>query len=258
MKFFKTLSLSVAAFALAVSAMAQSSTQVLFDLGRHDGVNGDPVTNPATPSGGSGSFYWNSIGGPGQGQASGDSYNGFVASDNTALAGWTLTLGAGNQANGTANGGLLNPSASLLGDLAVPDAAEDYFFTTSTGALVLSGLNPGYAYDFTFFGTRESTSSRTTTYSATGSGATQTTSPLATSGAGIGTGGYNGNNDTTVSLAGISPNALGEIAIDYDVASGGFAYLGIMEVGIVVPEPSSFGLLGLGGAAFALMRRRRG
>lgn len=89
--------------ALTVAASAQSSTQVLFDLGRHDGVNGDPVTNPAAPSGGSGSFYRKAIGGPGQGQTSGDTYTGLVASDNNALAGWSLTLGAGNQANGTAN-----------------------------------------------------------------------------------------------------------------------------------------------------------
>lgn len=123
---------------------------------------------------------------------------------------------------------------------------------------MLNGLNPSFSYDFTFFGTWETTGVRETTHSATGSGAPQTTLALQTSGPGAGTNVPNGNDDDRVSLSGITPNALGEISIDYSVASGGFAYLGIMEVGVVVPEPSTFGLLALGGAAFALMRRRRG
>lgn len=246
---------------LAITAPAQpSSSKVYFDFGRHDGgVNGAPVANPVTPVGGSGSFYWNSIGEATQGQTAGQTYGLFVATDNTALTGWSLTVqGLNNQANGKLNGGLLSPTSALLGELAVPNASQDYFFTTSAGQFQLSGLSSAYSYNFTFFGTRESTAARTTTYSATGLAGTLTTSALATSGAAIGAGGYNGNNNTTVSLSGISPDNSGNITIQYTAASGGFGYLGIMGIQMIaVPEPASGALLGLGALLLVGWRRRR-
>jgi hypothetical protein len=264
MNFLKTTLALLVACGLAVSAMAQAPNSVYFDFGRHDGgVNGRPVPNPTTPLGGTGLYYWNSIGSSLQGQSAADLYTGLVTANNTPLSGWVVDIeGANNQANGFLNGGLSldastqNPTYALLGDFAVKDATGDYFFTTTSAQFILKGLNPTYTYDFTFFGSRLWTvgGTRTTTYTAAGL-TTSTTSPLATTGVGIGAGGYNANNNTTVSLLGVKPNALGNITFTYTAASGGFGYLNAMKV-TFVPEPSTLALLALGGIAAVAMRRR--
>ncbi|MEI6193380.1 MAG: PEP-CTERM sorting domain-containing protein [Verrucomicrobiota bacterium] len=275
MKPTKLMLLLAGALCIPATILAQTPTGpaasglVFFDFGRNDGgINGAPVANPATPLGGTGNFYWNSIGSSLQGQVAGSLYNNFVATDNTSLGGWSITIaGPNNQANGFASGGLAsfatggtsaaqNPDYSLLGDFAVANATGDYFFTTTSGAFVLGGLNPSLTYNFTFFGSRNTSGNRTTTYSATGVSGTATTSALTTSGTGVGTGGYAGNNNTTVSLLGIVPDSGGYINLAYNAASGGFGYLNAMSIEIV-PEPSSLALFGLGFAGLIVVRRLR-
>ena len=165
--------------------------------------------------------------------------------------GITLEITDDFLSNGRVNGGLLSPSAVLLGDFAVDTATEDYFYvassaigssTPNTGSFKLTGLDTNLTYDFSFFGTRQTTETRITTYTATGANGPFSVD-LTTSGTGIGTGGYNGNNDTIVSLSGLQPNALGEIEIGAVLNTGPFGYLGIMQVtssAAAVPEPSTF------------------
>ncbi len=206
---------------------------VRVDFGRHDGNNGNPTASPD----GSGN-YWNSFG-----IADGSSISGLVTTANQPTSlGITLTSG-GWDANGVHNGGLLAPSAALLGEFAVATATQDYFFTQGgTGAsatLRIGGLDPGRLYSMRFFGTRNETQVRRSTYTVTaGSGVFAGT--LQTSGPGIGNDGgntYNGNNRSTVALGGIQAGPSGEVTLQLSVAEGGFAYLGILEIveGISVP-----------------------
>jgi hypothetical protein len=271
-----------AALLLAGAAMAPAGAQaVLFDFGRHDsGTNGQIVSSPATPIGGSGTYYWNSVGGAATDQdASNPTFTGFVDTDNNALAGWSIGgLSSNVASNGFLNGGLIagadsspsvdvgiNPSAANLGLFAVANATGDYWFSTTSGTFTLSGLDNTKTYDFTFFGSRWGTSARYTTYTVDGAGAPVTSGSLQTTGTDIGlgaasgnggdTGLYDGNDSFTAAVLGVAPDS-GAISIAINAASGGFGYLNAMRVE-VIPEPSAASLLALWGAGWAVALRRR-
>jgi hypothetical protein len=222
----------VAAMLLACAA-STSAQDLLVDFGPNDGVNGNITTTPD---------YWNNATGP-------------VVSDlqttDNVITDIDISFTTNFATNGILNGGLLAPSPALLGEYAVATATQDYFFTTSSFNFELRELDPSKAYDLFFFGTRETTASRVTRYSATGDNGQQMFD-LQTSGEAIGDGGYNGNNDTLAVIAGVIPDANNVISIDVSVVSGGFAYLGAMGIS-VVPEPASSILICLAG----LMLRRR-
>jgi hypothetical protein len=238
--------------ALACVAQPVCAATYLVDFGPTDGTNGNVTASPD-----SNGNHWNSwpasLSG-GSGITTGPLSN-LVSTANQNSSIDIAVSGGSFSSNGIVNGGLLAPSAALLGDFAIATATQDYFFTTSNGELTLSGLNPGFTYDFRFFGTREAAGTRETRYSLTGAGATSTTT-LITSGSNIGDdGAYDGNDDEIASISGIAPTAGGEIVLDVDVVSGGFAYLGILEL-TAVPEPSRVSLFGIAVAGI-LMRRRR-
>jgi hypothetical protein len=78
---------------------------------------------------------------------------------------------SGWAANGIQSGGLLNPSSALLGTFAIASATEDYFFISTQGnteTLRISGLNPERSYNMRFYGSRNTTTTRITTYAADG------------------------------------------------------------------------------------------
>ena len=52
-----------------------------------------------------------------------------------------LKVEANFMTNGILNGGLLAPSAALLGEYAITTAMQDYFFLQTTATLRLSGLD---------------------------------------------------------------------------------------------------------------------
>jgi lysophospholipase L1-like esterase len=222
------------------------SKTVRVDFGRHDGTNGNPTANPDTFG-----YYWNNFGAT----ASGSTVSNLVTTTNAATTmGITLTT-AGWQNNGILNGGLSAtapggqaPLASRLGELAVDTATQDYLFingaTGFSSSLKVSGLNPSKHYSMRFFGTRNATDVRRSTYTVTAGNGTFA-GTLQTSGTGIGNGLggddgstlYNGNNRSTVALGGMQPNSAGELTLQLGVAEGNFAYLGILEIveGITVP-----------------------
>lgn len=200
----------------------------LIDFGRHDsGTNGDTTASPDVNGN-----YWNNIGPTTQAVSNGTRIVDMVNITNGTSGVGIEMITAGWEANGIINGGLLAPSTALLGDLAITNATKDYFFTTVSPSFRISGLDTGSTYNLTFFGTRETTTTRITTYTV---GAVSTN--LQTSGAAIGDGGYDGNNNKTATLANLSPNASGNIDVGLSVNTGGFAYLGILKIEAFAPEP---------------------
>lgn len=283
MKLHPTHLLLMSGVALAITTTSDAQT-VLFDMGRKDGGsisangtitgNGALVSSPATPPGGSGSFYWNSFGLSTESQAGG-SFSGFTDINNNALA-WTIgnlqsnVVAAGNgglKANGFNNGGLIqgsngggqNPTFALLNNLAVANATGDYWFVqgaSANGSFTLGGLDNSKLYNFTFFGSRViAGAERVTRYFATGASGTLQSIQLKTTGTGIGAGGYNGNNDTTVSILNVAPVG-GNVTLTFQEVAGGFAYLNAMQVD-VVPEPSTNALLILTALAGSWLSLRR-
>lgn len=209
-----------------------ATTQALYriDLGRHDGgVNGTATTNPDANG-----AYWNNFGPTTEAVPNGTSITNLVNTTNGPSTLGLSVITANWKCNGKLNGGLLAPSPALLGNLAIASATEDYFFTQGSDTFRLAGLNPALRYNLRFFGTRETTSTRITTY-ASGFASTN----LQTSGTAIGAGGYNGNNNTLAALNALAPDPSGRIDVTVSVNTGGFAYLGILEIEAYTPAAST-------------------
>jgi lysophospholipase L1-like esterase len=206
--------------------------RVLFDLGPDDVVNGEPTASP-DPNGNHWN-NWHTVGGGAEILAG--EHIGALATTGGDATSIDLVITSQWASNGILNGGLLNPSAALLGHFAVATATEDYFFTDnsiSPAGFQLTGLSPGLSYDLRFFATRETSETRITRYTVVGE--TERAKLLQTSGVGIGSGSYNGNDDTIVEFRRVVPDAFGQIFVEVERAAGAFAYLGLLE--LVVRRP---------------------
>ena len=198
---------------------------VLIDFGPNDVTNGDSTGSPDYLG-----QYWNNlIGAGGGGILPSLGLANMVTTNNLTTTIGLVTSNGGWSANGKLNGGLLAPSYALLGNLAVTNATEDYFFTQTSATLILTNLDAAANYRLRYFATRNIASSRVTRYITTG-GNGSFTNDQATSGAGIGSGGYDGNNNTIVSLSSVTPDASNQIQVGVIAQTGGFGYLGIMEI----------------------------
>lgn len=229
----------LAAYITAIAAGTATAQTILVDFGPDGTSNPAPTASPDT---------------------NGNTWNNFIPGSAYDLfetggidTGINLFARSGVAANNP--GGLTAPSAALLGDLAIATATQDYIFTSGTTIeLVLDGLDPAKTYDLDLFATRATSGTRVTNYDVIG-GDGLVTQQLQTSGTDIGSDGmYDGNDDTLASFTGIRADTNGEILINVDVASGGFAYLGAARI-TVVPTPATCSLVALGGLA-ALRRRR--
>lgn len=201
---------------------------VYVDFGPDDAVNGNITTSPDVNGN-----YWNNV----------TNVNvtapqvSLVDKANTATGAY-IKLTSGFASNGIQNGGLLSPNASLLGDLAIPTATQDYFYTTASSSLSVRGLDKTKGYVFHFFGTRNDPEKRVSIYSLSGS--TFYDGSLQTSGTGLGGNGYNGNTKTILSSDIVMPDDNGHIHLTLTRSEGTFGYLGIMkmeQVNPVLPEP---------------------
>lgn len=122
---------------------------------------------------------------------------------------------------------LLNVSA--LGDMAIPTATMDYFFTTSTTpSLKFTGLSASKGYKFYVFGCRVASDNRISQYTFTG--AATTVGTLQTSGSLLGGPGINANNSSTYATPILFADVNGEIKLELLAKTGGFGYINIIKV----------------------------
>jgi lysophospholipase L1-like esterase len=217
------------------SARGQAVRSLLADFGPNDVTNGN-----ITPSPDANGNYWNNILNL---TSAADTFR-LVDKANVAT-GIKLKVNANFLTNGIATGGLLAPTAALLGEYAIATATQDYFFLQGTGAasvgtLRLSGLDPSKRYVFHLFGSRVSTAeTRVTQYRLTGS-STSTVS-LTTTGTNVGANGYAGNNNILAHSDTITADGSGAIVLEVSKTAGMFAYLNLMRIDIV-PGRSTPGL----------------
>ena len=177
--------------------------------------------------------YWNNIFGKGTG-APDKAYPqtiSLVASDNTATD-CQLQLSSRFSTNGYTNGGLQSPSKSLLGDLAIESATQDYIFLEGGqdyGVIHFRGLDLSKGYRFYLFGSRTATDERAAYFDLTGENCWR--DEMAMSGSGIGNGGYNGNNNNVLTSDLIFPDRNGNIDLTIiKKNSGTMVYLNCMKI----------------------------
>ncbi|WOO39725.1 hypothetical protein [Rubellicoccus peritrichatus] len=142
---------------------------------------------------------------------------------------------------------LVGPAATTIGDLSISTATSDSLYTTGTGqvaTLILSGLNSDTLYNFSFFGSRDTTSTRLTTYRVSGS--TTESQELQTSGVDLGGSGINMNNSSTSNIGNIAPDGSMNITIDIFIAdsSSSYGYLNALQITTSpIPEPTTSGII---------------
>jgi lysophospholipase L1-like esterase len=224
----RTLLLILTALSLS-QARAQTTTMrsMLLDFGVNDGTNGNITASP-DPNG----SYWNNL------------LNRTGVTDTFRLVdkqnqgtGVKVKVGPNFLTNGILNGGLLTPSAALLGEYAVATATQDYFFVQGTGStsmatLRFTGLDASRRYVFHVFGSRQSADeTRISQYKFTG--ANVSTITQTTTGPGVGSNAYPGNNSTITKSDTLTADAAGGITLELSKIRGSFAYLNLMRIDIV-------------------------
>lgn len=206
------LTVSRASFTImkAIALPVPTGKLMYFDFGHTDATGNECEDTEGADVNG---HYWNNILKANATNVGGKdlSFN-LIYADNSATA-YTLTLTTAWNSNGKTHGGLLDPSADLLGDLAIPTATEDYFFSNgaSTFTMAISGLDVAKGYKFYMFGSRSATDDRVAQYTVTGSNSF--TGKHQVAGANLGGPGINQNNSTIFETPVIYPDAFGTITV---------------------------------------------
>lgn len=237
----KTLIVAVAAAAACTAANAEI---VLVDLGNNSSYRGASVPGGVDTNGNS----WNSV-------WSGAYYAGLVDSTGSAT---TINLGFdGTAINGTDSyngpaGTSTDPAdsvynAAALGMLGADAAVFDFYVD---GRIQIQNLDPTKTYNLTFYGSHKYNDDNTTRYSIYTDDSWSTVAYSADLVVGVND---LHNEDLTVSIMGVTPQAFNIIYLDFSGANGGSGYLNAFSIE-VVPAPSALALLGFGAVA---TRRRR-
>lgn len=241
----------------------QAGERLLFDFGPSNTQDGDPTVGPDANG-----SVWNNWH-PAEGGVAinaGERLTN-LSDDAGAATGINLTVTGGFSSNGKPQGGLKVPDDALLGDFAIATVTQDYFFSSADnlqgggnddrpGGFMLDGLNPELAYNFRFFGSRQTAEVRITDYIVTGANSDSAT--LQTSGTDIGDDGvYDGNNSTIASVSGIRPDEFGQIFVDLLLKEGQFAYIAGMEVTAVQPVPEPTAALSMGVSLSLMLTLKR-
>lgn len=222
--------LSVLLSLLAGSALAQKVERSFYvDFGQNNVANQGYLTNTDTNGN-----KWNNL--HGKGTAAPDKAYALTQIDLISADGAAseikLQSGTTFSTNGYSNGGLQSPKQTLLGDLAIESATQDYIFMEGAqdyGVLHFSGLNPEKAYRFYSFGSRTSDDARAAWF--TFSGENVWTGEMQMGGSNIGDGGYNGNNNKILISEPVFPDSIGNIDLTIcKKTKGAMVYLNCMKI----------------------------
>jgi len=187
----------------AIAGAATNGKKMYFDFGK--AASASTSESVITESPDVNRNYWNNITMEGKGT----SFD-LVYADNAAT-GYTLTLTTAFDNNGITHGGLTDPDATYLGDLAIATATEDYFFSSGTAVntFTINGLNPAKGYQFYIFGSRAAKDVRVAKYIINGNNTWSGTLQIA--GEGIGKNGGNGNDSEILESDIIYPASDGSV-----------------------------------------------
>ncbi|MCD8534463.1 MAG: hypothetical protein LR011_06645 [Verrucomicrobia bacterium] len=185
----------------------------LFDFGGGNTTNVDVKESPE---------FWNNVTGN-VGTTNDGRIGQFVTSDGvrTSVGVQMVARFNGINRNGTTESTLFPAAAtgdSLFGNTEIFSGLENVF-----PAFNLTGLDPGFSYDLTFFGSRSATDNRQTRYTVTGANSAQVDLNVSS------------NIDNTVKATGIAPDAQGNILIQINPGpennnGNHFTYLGLMRI----------------------------
>ena len=207
----RRLRLVLFALLAAFTATAQEITQTFYiDFGENDVSGRGSKTSTADSRGN----FWSNVTSPGAHNHIYPQRFALVNSRNENL-GYGLEIGSFFNTNGmSGGGGLTNPSESLLGDLAVATATQDYMFLETWAdynIVRFVGLNAERAYRFYTFGSRATDGERTGYFEFRGENSWS--GELQMSGAGLGANGYNGNNRNVLVSEPVFPDRDGTVTL---------------------------------------------
>lgn len=191
------------------TASGQNVVQTMYlDFGQDDVESRGHTTKGADTNG----HYWTNVTTSSNNYSfPGTSYD-IVNSQNEAT-GYSVFVNTRFMSNGrSGGGGLMSPSADLLGDLAVETATEDYFFVESFqyfNFITFRGLDKNKGYKFYSFGSRVTEQVRAAQFTFSGENIWSGIHQM--SGKGIGDGGYNGNNNNILESGVVFPDKDGNI-----------------------------------------------
>lgn len=211
------------------SSTSETLNQTLFfDFGAESSTSYGETTDGADSNGN----YWNNITNQTDTStkyaASGTVFSDLVNSENTAT-GYSVTLNSRFSTNNS--GGLSDPSADYLGDLAIATATNDYYYLESgedDSNFTISGLDPDKGYKFYIFASRSNTETRTATY--TMAGINSFSGNLQHSGTDLGGDDVNQNISTILESDLVYPNDDGNILFTVSRYTGTYIALNAMKV----------------------------
>ncbi len=203
-----------------------------FDFGPNNVANRGNLT-PTDKADANGHFWNNIHSTNGNDITAGSEFNTVRNSLGTTVDNMTVVVNGTFCTNGlSGGGGLMSPSADLLGDLAVETATEDYMFLNGNNvdnrAFTISGLNPDHAYTFRIFTSRKATDNRTGRFTIEGLNSFKGENQAA--GTNLGGEGINQNNSTILVSEPVFPTAEGAIKITVSRVSGQYIPINCMSV----------------------------
>jgi len=202
-------------FLLLMSLSAQTLERSFFiDFGTNDGLTSGPDLN---------GNYWNNINNP---LSTSSPVQLITEKQDASLLKLQMVLPM--QASSASFGGLLAPGSSLLGDLAIESATQDFFSCSENGCMRISGLNVNCVYRFKIFGSKKTTETRITQYSISGNNVS--VGGLQVSGANLGGAGYNGNNSSVFTSDVVIPDAYGEVLLTISKLAGSLCHINAMKI----------------------------
>ena len=204
------------------------------DFGRSDGTNGHHTIGADVNN-----HYWNNAFEKDNFAVSKGSMLKLINSANVQTE-VEMKLESGFRSNGRLNGGLTNPDAALLGDLAIETATEDYIFienggTDIPGIIDFSKLNPNSGYRFHVFGCRDTETDRMGLFTFSGENSSIGTYKMG--GKNAGGNGVNHTTDHIYVSDVIYPDVNGNIRFNITLYADKFAHINTMKIEECTNDP---------------------